>query len=92
MGKARHSAYQRRGIDKNSGYFSEFERLCAGIRGKILRLRQERKLTQEQMQDFELNLRQFQRIESGETKNITLANLFKIAKAFRVKISELVDV
>ena len=80
---------QKRGIDRNSIYFGEFERLAKGLRHKINQLRQSKGLTQEQMQDFELNLRQFQRIESGETKNITLSNLFKIAKAFHISISEL---
>lgn len=91
MRKRGRAGYQSRGINKDSVYFEEFGRFCAKVRQKILRLRQEKGLTQEQMQDFELNLRQFQRIESGETKNITLANLFKIARAFHVKLSDLID-
>jgi len=43
------------------------------------------------MQQFELSFRQYQRIEKGETKNITLANLYKIAKAFKISPSELLD-
>ena len=80
---------QSRGINRNSIYFEEFERIAKRLRLRICQLRQENGLTQEQMQDFELNLRQFQRIEAGETKNITLANLFKIAKAFRINLSEM---
>jgi len=41
------------------------------------------------MQTFELSLRQYQRIEQGETTNITLSNLYKIAKALDVKFHEL---
>ncbi len=44
------------------------------------------------MQEFELSLRQFQRIEKGETRNITLSNLFKLSKAFKVSLSKLLDV
>ncbi len=86
----RHVEIQRRGIDRNSSYFEEFERLTKKLKLRIYQLRQEKGLTQEQMQNYELNLRQFQRIESGETKNITLSNLFKIAKAFHVNLSEII--
>ncbi len=85
----RHSVTQTRGINRSSLYYVEFERFARKLRQRIQELRQQKELTQEGMQDFELNLRQFQRIESGETKNITLANLFRIAKAFDVRISEL---
>ena len=81
-----------RGINEDSAYFNAFNRFSAKLRSRIIKLRQERNLTQEDMQQFELSLRQYQRIEKGETKNITLANLFKIAKAFRVSPSELLDV
>lgn len=81
-----------RGIGKGSPYAKEFKRFNEKLRRKICLLRQEKGLTQEQMQDFELSLRQFQRIEAGQTVNITLSNLFKIAKAFGLTVSELLDV
>jgi len=92
MPKARQKSAQKRGITGTSKYFEEFERFAKRVRRKIARLRSDSGLTQEQMQDFELNLRQFQRIEGGETKNITLTNLFKIAKALGIKPTQLIDV
>lgn len=81
-----------RGIDEESAYFNAFNRFSAKLRSRIIKLRIERKLTQEDMQQFELSLRQYQRIEKGETKNITLANLYKISKALKVPLSKLLDV
>lgn len=86
MPKRSHAISIKRGITKESPYFREFEKFTEGVRKNIRQLREEKGLTQEQMMEFDINLRQFQRIESGETKNITLANLFKIAKALEVKI------
>ncbi len=80
-----------RGINEQSVHYNAFNRFSAKLRRRIIHLRSERNLTQEDMQQFELSLRQYQRIEKGETKNITLANLYKIAKAFKVPISELLD-
>jgi len=85
-------AKNKRGIDEGSDFFEEFNAFTARLRQKILSLRKEKKLTQEQMEAFELTLRQFQRIESGETTNPTLANLFKIAKALGVSPSQLLDI
>jgi len=81
-----------RGIGEDSQYCESFDRFCSKLRRKINRLRTERGLTQEDMQEFELSLRQFQRIEKGETRNITLSNLFKLSKAFKVSLSKLLDV
>lgn len=83
---------QRRGISKDSGYFNDFNRFSRKVREKIHALRSEKGLTQEQMEDFELNLRQFQRIECGDTSNITLSYLYRIAAALGVSPSELIDV
>ena len=80
---------QKRGIHKASGYYKEFIRFSERVRERIKQLREEKGLTQEQMQDFELNLRQFQRIENGDTINITLSNLFKLAKALGIQPYEL---
>lgn len=89
MPKSRQSRGQRRGIDKRSAYYAEYRDFTKQIRDNIRRLRLARQLTQEQMEEFELNWRQFQRIESGETANPTLAYLFRIAKALRVSLAEL---
>jgi len=78
-----------RGIDEDSRYSVEFTKFTNQLRLRIIELRKRKGLTQEDMQTFELSLRQYQRIEQGETKNITLSNLFKIAKALDVKFHEL---
>jgi DNA-binding Xre family transcriptional regulator len=81
-----------RGIGKDSQYGESFEQFCSKLRSKINKLRTERGLTQEDMQEFELSLRQFQRIEKGETRNITLSNLYKLSRAFEISVSDLLDV
>lgn len=81
-----------RGIGSSSQYCKSFDQFCEKLQRKINKLRTERGLTQEDMQEFELSLRQFQRIEKGETKNITLSNLFKLSKAFEISPSDLLDV
>ena len=81
-----------RGIDEESRYFNEFSAFTEKLRKKICLLRKKKKMTQEDMESFELSLRQYQRIESGQTVNITLSNIFKIARAFKIKPSQLLDV
>lgn len=87
----RKSTTLSRGIHKQSSYFKDFAVFSDRVREKIKLLRLEKGLTQEQMEDFELNIRQFQRIESGETSNITLSYLFRIAKALGVSPSDLLE-
>ncbi len=72
-------------------HYNAFHRDSAKLRRRITQLRIECGYTQEDMQQFELSLRQYQRIESGETKNITFANLYKIAKAFKIRFSDLFE-
>ena len=81
-----------RGVDPDSRYYKEFRRYTERLIKRIQALRKQQGLTQEQMQVFELTLRHYQRIESGETVNITLFNLFKLAKAFEMKPHELLDI
>ncbi|MGK0290905.1 MAG: transcriptional regulator with XRE-family HTH domain [bacterium] len=81
-----------RGIDEESRYFNEFSLFTEKLQEKIYLLRKKHKLTQEDMELFEISLRQYQRIESGQTVNITLSNLFKIAKALKIKPSQLLDI
>jgi len=80
-----------RGIDSESVYHAEFQRFTKKLNKRIYELRKENGYTQEDMEQFELSYRQFKRIESGETINMTLSNLFKIAKAFKLKPHELLD-
>ena len=69
-----------------------FRALQKNFGKKIYALRKEKNLTQEQMEEYELSLRQFQRIEIGETTNITLSNIFKISKALGIRPCELLDI
>lgn len=78
----------RIGIE-NDSFYPELLELSKTIRLNIRKLRNEKGFTQEKMQDFGLNLRQFQRIESGETKNVTILSLIKIASALSVKVEKL---
>jgi len=80
-----------RGIGSDSAYHNEFQRFTKKLKQRIYELRKEKGFTQEEMEKFELSYRQFKRIESGETINMTLSNLFKIAKAFKLKPHELLD-
>jgi len=54
-------------------------------------LRQKAGLTQEDMMSHGFRRRYYQRIESG-TVNLSLKSLNKLAKAFRVSFSELMQV
>jgi len=80
-----------RGIDRDSIYFDEFSGFTEKLRNRIRQVRKEKNLSQEQMENFELSLRQFQRIETGNTVNPTLSNIYKIAKAFGMTPSQLLD-
>lgn len=60
-----------------------------GKRVRDLRLKAE--LTQEDMMSHGFERRYFQRIEAGEV-NLSLKSLNKLAKAFRVTITELMQI
>ena len=67
------------------------ERLLKVMGKRVRDLRQKAGLTQEDMMSYGFERRYFQRIESG-TVNLSLKSLNKLAKAFRVSISELMQV
>jgi len=75
-----------------SPYFKDFCRLQDKLRKKILELREEHGYTQEDMTDFELSLRQYQRMEQDPTAIVSLWQIYKIAKAYGLTINELLDV
>ena len=79
------------GIGPDSAYLKLIQRFAEGPRNRIYELRTENGYRHGDMERFELSYRQYKRIESGETTNMTLANLFKIAKAFKLKPHELLD-
>ena len=66
-------------------------RLLKLVGKRIRQLRLERGFTQEQMTRFGLDYKYYQRIEYGE-KNLSLRTLYKIARAFDMTISELLNI
>jgi transcriptional regulator with XRE-family HTH domain len=64
------------------------QRLIKLVASRVQELRKARNLTQEQMQDYGLNYRYYQRIEAGE-KNLSLRTLNKLAKAFGIEPGDL---
>lgn len=70
----------------------EFEKLAARIGKRIKELRKRRGLTQEDMEEFGIPYKYFQRIESpgSHPANLTLKTMLKIAKALKVEVSDLV--
>jgi len=80
-----------RGIDSDSVYHNEFQRFTKKLKKRIYELRKESGYTQEDMEIFELSYRQIQRIEGREAINMRLSTIFKIAKAFKMKPHELLD-
>jgi transcriptional regulator with XRE-family HTH domain len=65
-------------------------RLLKLVGKRIRQLRIERGLTQEQMTRFGLDYKYYQRIEYGD-RNLSLRTLHKIAKAFDIPITELLN-
>ena len=89
----------KRGLEENvmqrpnpdSIYYDEFMQLQKKLRDKIIRLRKSRDLVQEDMADYELSVRQYQRMEQDPTAIVSLWQVFKIAKAHNLDIHELLD-
>jgi transcriptional regulator with XRE-family HTH domain len=67
------------------------ERLLKVMGRRVRDLRQKAGLTQEDMMSHGFERRYYQRIESGAV-NLSLKSLNKLAKAFRVSITELMKV
>jgi len=78
--------------DPKSPYYKGFCQFQEKLRSKILALRDEHGYTQEDMTDFGLSLRQYQRIEQDATTIVSLWQVYKIAKAYGLTIQELLDV
>jgi transcriptional regulator with XRE-family HTH domain len=67
------------------------ERLLKVMGRRVRDLRQKTGLTQEDMMSYGFERRYYQRIEAGEV-NLCLKSLNKLAKAFRVTITELMQI
>ena len=78
--------------NSNSAYYDDFidfqQKLCA----KIIVLRKDRNLVQEDMADYELSVRQYQRMEQDYRATVSLWQVFKIAKGHDMEIHQLLDV
>ena len=77
--------------NKDSVYYSEFIQLQQKLRNKIIDLRKNKGLVQEDMASYELSVRQYQRMEQDPTAISSLWQLFKIAKAHNLDIKDLLD-
>jgi hypothetical protein len=75
----------------DSIYYDEFIQLQKKLRDRILLLRKSRDMVQEDMADYELSVRQYQRMEKDPTAIVSLWQLFKLAKAHDLDIHELLD-
>ena len=75
----------------DSIYYDEFIQLQERLRDKLLSLRKARNMVQEDMADYELSVRQYQRMEQDPTAIVSLWQLFKLAKAHNLDIHALLD-
>ena len=72
-------------------YYDEFMQLQRKLRARIVSLRKNRNLVQEDMADYELSVRQYQRMEQDPTAIVSLWQIFKLAKAHNLDVHELLD-
>lgn len=77
--------------DPSSEYFDEFQRFQRKLSVRIKELRLEKGYKQEDMMGFEMSLRQYQRMEQDPESVVSLWQIYKLAKAFDIDISDLVN-
>ena len=75
----------------DSVYYHEFMQLQRKLRARIVALRKSRNLVQEDKADYELSVRQYQRMEQDPTAIVSLWQIFKLAKAHNLDIHQLLD-
>ena len=75
----------------DSVYYHEFTQLQRKLCARIVSLRKNRNLVQEDMADYELSIRQYQRMEQDPTAIVSLWQVFKLAKAHNLEVHELLD-
>ena len=75
--------------DPQSPYYKDFRKLQNRLCDRIAELRAERGYSQEDMTEFELSLRQYQRMEQDSSAIVSLWQVFKLAKAFDIEIEDL---
>lgn len=79
-------------IDPDSKLLPGYNRFRTKLQKRIKDLRDERELTQQHMEKYEINYRTYERIESDINNITTIWQMYKIAKAYDMTISELFDV
>jgi transcriptional regulator with XRE-family HTH domain len=77
--------------DPESAYFEEFQQFQRKLSARIKELRLAHGYKQEDMLEFELSLRQYQRMEQDPQSIVSLWQLYKLAKAFDIEVNDLVD-
>ena len=75
----------------DSVYYHEFMQLQSKLCARIVSLRKNRNLVQEDMADYELSIRQYQRMEQDPTAIVSLWQVFKLVKAHNLEVHELLD-
>lgn len=76
-------------LNPDAPHYKSFCKISESLRGRIVELRHERGLHQEDMISHGISVRQYQRIESGDTKNISLSTLHCISQALDISLSDL---
>ncbi|MGS2718450.1 helix-turn-helix domain-containing protein [Eionea flava] len=74
-----------------SVHYKDFIQFQGKLCKKIKALRTQHGYTQEDMTDFELSLRQYQRMEQDPAAITSLWQVYKLAKAFGVTVDELLN-
>ena len=75
----------------DSIYYDEFLELQKKLHSKIRELRKSRGMVQEDMANYALSVRQYQRMEEDPTAIVSLWQIFKLAKAHDLDVHELLD-
>lgn len=73
-------------------HYDDFVQFQKKLHGKIIGLRKAHGYSQEDMTEFELSLRQYQRMEQDPTSIVSIWQLFKMARAYDLDLKDLVDV
>lgn len=89
LDRAKLGAMQR--PDPKSAHYKAFLKFQKKLAERIVTLRKEHDYSQEDMTEFELSLRQYQRMEQDPTAIVSLWQVFKIAKVFDIDVCDLLD-
>jgi len=77
--------------DPASVHYDDFLEFQRKLSERITELRKTHGYSQEDMTEFELSLRQYQRMEQDSSSIVSLWQLYKLAKAFGMEIEELLS-